>query len=289
TRRVRHGHPRQLSASVADAAAGGVRGAGVRARALALAPSRPRPPAVAHARRLPPLEHPVPRRDRLQRARSQPRGMGRAGRRRGGAGDQLPVLRHAQGRPARRARRGRAVRHAVRRLPHDVHRGQSRPRHPARAAAIPRLPRARARAPPGVSGPPGPAPHRPRPSGDVAGGEQPIRSGRRAPALRSGPMSWAIWTTAVPAGGKSPAARPVPSRLAEQGVPVRLLELDAIRKVLTPHPGYTDAEREVVYRSLVFMAGALTEAGVPVIIDATAHRRAWRDLARTSVARFAEG
>jgi adenylylsulfate kinase len=101
-------------------------------------------------------------------------------------------------------------------------------------------------------------------------------------------MSWAIWITGVPGCGKSTVARAVASRLAEQGVPVRLLELDAIRKVLTPHPGYTDAEREVVYRSLVFMAGALTEAGVPVIIDATAHRRAWRDLARTSVARFAE-
>ena len=98
-------------------------------------------------------------------------------------------------------------------------------------------------------------------------------------------MSWAVWITGVPGCGKSTVARAVASRLAEQGVPVRLLELDAIRKVLTPHPSYSDAEREVVYRSLVFMAGALTEAGVPVIIAATAHRRAWRDLARTSPSR----
>ena len=101
-------------------------------------------------------------------------------------------------------------------------------------------------------------------------------------------MSWAIWITGVPGCGKSTVARAAASRLAERGAPVRLLELDAIRKVLTPHPAYTDAEREVVYRSLVFMAVALTEAGVPVIIDATAHRRAWRELARASVARFAE-
>jgi adenylylsulfate kinase len=101
-------------------------------------------------------------------------------------------------------------------------------------------------------------------------------------------MSWAIWITGVPGCGKSTVARAAAGRLAERGTPVRLLELDAIRRVLTPHPAYTDAEREVVYRSLVFMAVALTKAGVPVIIDATAHRRAWRELARASVAHFAE-
>jgi adenylylsulfate kinase len=57
---------------------------------------------------------------------------------------------------------------------------------------------------------------------------------------------------------------------------------------VTPHPTYAESEREIVYRSLVFAAAALTEAGVPVIVDATAHRRAWRDLALDSIARFAE-
>jgi tetratricopeptide (TPR) repeat protein len=43
-----------------------------------------------------------------------------------------------------------------------------------------------------------------------------------------------------------------------------------------------------VYRALVFIAAMLTEAGTPVIIDATAHRRLWRDLARREIPRFAE-
>ena len=38
----------------------------------------------------------------------------------------------------------------------------------------------------------------------------------------------------------------------------------------------------------MFAAASLTEVGVPVIVDATAHRRAWRDLARASIKRFAE-
>jgi adenylylsulfate kinase len=101
-------------------------------------------------------------------------------------------------------------------------------------------------------------------------------------------MSWAIWVTGLPGSGKSTLARAAAARLAESGVPVAVLELDRIRRVLTPTPTYSDAEREVVYRALVFMAVTLTEAGVPVLIDATAHRREWRDLARTSIGSFAE-
>jgi adenylylsulfate kinase len=101
-------------------------------------------------------------------------------------------------------------------------------------------------------------------------------------------MSWAIWVTGLPGSGKSTVARAAAARLAESGAPVAVLELDRIRRVLTPTPTYSDAEREVVYRALVFMAVTLTEAGVPVLIDATAHRREWRDLARTSIGSFAE-
>ena len=101
-------------------------------------------------------------------------------------------------------------------------------------------------------------------------------------------MSWAIWVTGRPGSGKSTVARAAAARLAERGTPVTVLELDEIRRILTPSPTYTDAERDAVYRALVFMAQALVEAGVAVVIDATGHRRAWRDLARVSIPRFAE-
>lgn len=101
-------------------------------------------------------------------------------------------------------------------------------------------------------------------------------------------MSWAIWITGLPGSGKSTTARAAATRLAASGVSAALLELDRMREVVTPHPTYSETEREVVYRSLVFAAISLTGAGVSVIIDATAHRRAWRDLARASIADFAE-
>src|SRR5262249_9577128 len=101
-------------------------------------------------------------------------------------------------------------------------------------------------------------------------------------------MSWAIWITGPPASGKSTLARAVAARLTTDGVAPCVLELDAMRRVVTPSPSYSDAERDLVYRALVWLASTLVDAGVPVILDATAHRREWRDLARGVIANFAE-
>ena len=101
-------------------------------------------------------------------------------------------------------------------------------------------------------------------------------------------MSWAIWITGLPGSGKSAIARAAAAELRRLGQPVTRLELDEIRKSITPDPRYTDAERDVVYRALTYLAVVLTEAEVPVLIDATAHRRAWRDLARAVIPHFAE-
>ncbi len=101
-------------------------------------------------------------------------------------------------------------------------------------------------------------------------------------------MSWAIWITGLPGSGKSTLARALAERLRAAGAPADVLELDVIRRALTPRPTYTDDERDVVYRALVYLARSLVEHGVPVIIDATAHRRAWRDLARATIPAFAE-
>jgi adenylylsulfate kinase len=101
-------------------------------------------------------------------------------------------------------------------------------------------------------------------------------------------MSWAIWITGPPGSGKSVLARMVSEGLATRGQPATVLELDSLRKILTPSPTYSASEREVVYRALVYLASTLVDASIPVIIDATAHRRAWRDLARAAIPHFAE-
>jgi adenylylsulfate kinase len=101
-------------------------------------------------------------------------------------------------------------------------------------------------------------------------------------------MSWAIWITGRPGSGKSAVAREAAARLRREGLDVVHLELDELRETWTPTPTYSDAEREMVYGGLAHVAASLVAAGTPVLIDATAHRRAWRDRARAIISHFAE-
>jgi adenylylsulfate kinase len=61
-----------------------------------------------------------------------------------------------------------------------------------------------------------------------------------------------------------------------------------LRKIVTPEPSYSDAERSLVYRSLVYLAEKLTEFGHNVIIDATGNLREWRELARSVIPGYVE-
>ena len=101
-------------------------------------------------------------------------------------------------------------------------------------------------------------------------------------------MSWAIWITGPPGSGKSAIARAVEAELRAQrsaassgssstrsGRPSRRTPLHGPRA-------------RHVYRALGWLAALLVEAGIPVLIDATAHRRVWRDLVREAVPHFAE-
>jgi len=100
-------------------------------------------------------------------------------------------------------------------------------------------------------------------------------------------MTWAIWITGLPGSGKSVIAEKVRT-LLEDLTDVKRLELDEIRKFITPKPSYSEAEREIVYASLVYMAKLLVDSGKPVIIDATANRRRYRQRARETIRDFAE-
>ena len=101
-------------------------------------------------------------------------------------------------------------------------------------------------------------------------------------------MAWVAWLTGLPGSGKSSVAREAAHRLGASGIRVRVLELDEIRRIVTPRPTYSAEEREVVYRTLAYMALLLYNEGVNVIVDATAHRRRFRDLARSLIPAFAE-
>lgn len=101
-------------------------------------------------------------------------------------------------------------------------------------------------------------------------------------------MSFAAWLTGRPASGKSAIARELVGLLHERGVEVSVLESDVMRTQLTPFPRYDDADRDFFYRTLAEIGAQMVNGGRPVVFDATANRRAYRDAGRKAIERFAE-
>lgn len=101
-------------------------------------------------------------------------------------------------------------------------------------------------------------------------------------------MAFAVWFTGLPGSGKTAISSRTLKILKNRGIDVKILQLDEIRRVLTPDPKYTDDERDIVYASLGYMAKLLNESGVNVFIDATANKRKYRDKAREIIPQFAE-
>lgn len=97
-------------------------------------------------------------------------------------------------------------------------------------------------------------------------------------------MSWVVWITGLPGSGKSTAA----SALREKVGDAVVLQMDVLRKIVTPEPSYSDEEREHVYRAMVYTAKTLRDLGHNVIIDATGNRRSWRELARDLIPDYFE-
>lgn len=94
----------------------------------------------------------------------------------------------------------------------------------------------------------------------------------------------AVWITGLPGSGKSSIA----DALKERHPDFVVLRMDDLRKIVTPEPSYSEEERDIVYRCLVFLSRQLTELGHNVIIDATGNLRKWRELARYLISGYVE-
>ncbi|MBI5846399.1 MAG: adenylyl-sulfate kinase [Nitrospirae bacterium] len=93
-----------------------------------------------------------------------------------------------------------------------------------------------------------------------------------------------LWFTGLPGSGKSTIA----DNVKERNAAFVILRMDDLRRIVTPQPTYSEAERDMVYRSLVYLAKTLSDLGHDVIIDATGNLSRWRQLARQSIPSFAE-
>ncbi len=99
---------------------------------------------------------------------------------------------------------------------------------------------------------------------------------------------WALWFTGLPGSGKSTIARAAHLALLARGQSADMLVMDERRKAYFPKPAYTPEEREEAYARIAGEAAELVRQGRGVVIDATAHRLAWRRAAREVIPNMAE-
>ena len=99
---------------------------------------------------------------------------------------------------------------------------------------------------------------------------------------------FALWITGLPASGKSSITEALVDALNKRGIDPVVLESDAFRKYFSPHSTYSEEDRVLFYRGIVDFAARFVSHGVPVIIDATGNRQAYRQPARERLPRFAE-
>ena len=101
-------------------------------------------------------------------------------------------------------------------------------------------------------------------------------------------QGFAIWITGIPSSGKSSITRELVGKLNVHGVMPAVLASDDLRAILTPEPTYSAEERDRFYRQMAQIGEMLCRQGIPVIFDATANLRKYRDRARSRISSFLE-
>jgi len=104
----------------------------------------------------------------------------------------------------------------------------------------------------------------------------------------TGKKGFAIWITGIPASGKSSITRELVGLLNKQGIVPAVLGSDDLRSILTPYPTFNPEERDRFYLQMARIGEMLCQQGIPVIFDATANRRTYRDHARSHIPSFLE-
>jgi bifunctional enzyme CysN/CysC len=99
---------------------------------------------------------------------------------------------------------------------------------------------------------------------------------------RAGHRAAVVWLTGLSGAGKSTLARAVERRLFERGVPIAVVDGDALRGTLNADLGFSDADRGESVRRAAAVAGALAETGQIVLVAHIAPFAAARAAARAS-------
>jgi len=89
-----------------------------------------------------------------------------------------------------------------------------------------------------------------------------------------------LWFTGLPSAGKTTLATALAARLRGIGVPVELLDGDAVRPVLSPELGYSREDRDANVARIGWVAGLLARNGVLVLASVVSPFAEARDSVR---------
>jgi adenylylsulfate kinase len=96
------------------------------------------------------------------------------------------------------------------------------------------------------------------------------------------------WFTGLPASGKSTLAAAVVTELKAHGLAPIMLDSDDVRASIMPSLGYDSDARAALYGTIARIAALIANQGHVVLVPATAHRRVFRDAARSLAPQFVE-
>lgn len=92
-----------------------------------------------------------------------------------------------------------------------------------------------------------------------------------------------FWLIGIPSSGKTTLAKMVADRFHFSH-----LDSDVVRLFLTPKPSFSQSERELVYRSIIYCCKILNEHNHNVVVSATANLQYYRTIASEFILRYRE-
>ena len=97
-----------------------------------------------------------------------------------------------------------------------------------------------------------------------------------------------VWFTGLSGAGKTTICRGVEADLRAKGLPVEVLDGDAIRNYLCSDLGFSEADRRENIKRIAYVAQLLTRNGVVVLVAAISPYRSSREEARQAIGNFLE-
>ncbi len=115
-----------------------------------------------------------------------------------------------------------------------------------------------------------------------------IQSDISSLARKPGAKGLTVWFTGLSGAGKTTICRNVQTELLAAGMPVEVLDGDAIRNNLSSDLGFSEEDRKENIKRIAYVAQLLTRNGVVVLVAAISPYRSSREEARTAIGNFLE-